>query len=66
MLLSMLLISSGALAQGERGTFNGIVTDATGAVVPNAEVTALNKETNIETKTTTTDSGVYRLPYLQV
>jgi Carboxypeptidase regulatory-like domain len=33
-------------------------------VVPNAEVTAVNKETNIETKTMTTDAGVYRLPYL--
>jgi hypothetical protein len=62
-ILLSILISS-ALAQGERGTFNGIVTDPTGAVVPNAEVIALNKETNIETRTMTTDSGVYRLPYL--
>src|SRR5262245_29498178 len=60
----LLIIPASALAQGERGSFNGIVTDPTGAVVPNAEVTALNKETNVETKTMTTDAGVYRLPYL--
>jgi hypothetical protein len=53
-----------ALAQGERGAFNGIVTDMNGAAVPNAEVTALNTETNVETKVTTTEAGVYRLPYL--
>jgi len=63
-LLVILLMPSSALAQGERGTLNGIVTDANGAVVPNAEVIALNLATNVETKTMTTDSGVYRLPYL--
>jgi carboxypeptidase family protein len=66
-LLSILTSStftSSTFAQGERGTFNGIVTDPTGAVVPNAEVIALNKETNVETRTMTTDAGVYRLPYL--
>ncbi|MCI0663796.1 MAG: carboxypeptidase-like regulatory domain-containing protein, partial [Acidobacteria bacterium] len=62
----LLIIPASALAQGERGSFNGIVTDPTGAVVPNAEVTAVNKETNVETKTMTTDSGVYRLPYLPI
>jgi carboxypeptidase family protein len=60
------LIASPAFAQGERGSFNGIVTDSTGAVIPNAEVVATNKETNVETRATTTDSGVYRLPYLPV
>lgn len=51
-------------AQGERGTFNGSVTDSTGALIPNASVRATNLGTNIETSTTTTDAGVYRLPYL--
>lgn len=61
----LLLLSAVSLcAQGERGGFNGIVTDATGAVVPNATVTALHVETGVETKATTTDAGVYRLPYL--
>ena len=51
-------------AQGERGTLNGIVTDASGSVVPGAVVTATNIETNVEAQTPTTDAGVYRLPYL--
>ena len=51
-------------AQGERGTFNGTVTDSTGAVVPNATVKATNIGTNVESSATTTEAGVYRLPYL--
>jgi len=62
--LTVLLLPALALAQGERGTLNGIVTDQNGAVVANAEVVATNIETNLGTKTTTTDAGVYRLPYL--
>jgi len=52
------------MAQGERGTFNGTVTDASGAVLPNATVTATEIATNAETKTSTTDAGVYRMPGL--
>src|SRR5262245_41339608 len=59
-----LLVSATAFAQGERGALNGIVTDQTGAVVAGAEVKATNVETNIETKATTTDAGVYRLSSL--
>ena len=55
----------GALyAQGERGTLNGTVVDQSGAAVPTATVTAVNIGTNVETKVTTTEAGVYRMPYL--
>jgi hypothetical protein len=60
----LLTVCAAVFGQGERGALNGIVTDQSGAVVAGAEVTATNIETNIETKTTTTDAGVYRLPYL--
>src|SRR5215813_10217285 len=63
-LLLALLVSVTVFAQGERGALNGIVTDQNGAVVANAEVLATNIGTNIETKTTTTDAGVYRLSSL--
>src|SRR5215813_12361542 len=59
-----LFVCATVFAQGERGALNGIITDQSGAVVAGAEVTATNVETNVETKTTTTDAGVYRLPYL--
>jgi hypothetical protein len=60
----LLMMCATGFAQGERGALNGIITDQNGAVVAGAEVTATNIETNIETKATTTDAGVYRLPYL--
>ena len=50
--------------QGERATFNGIVTDTSGSVVPGATVVATNVETNVVTQAVTTDAGVYRLPYM--
>jgi hypothetical protein len=53
------------LAQGERGTFNGTVTDPSGAVIANAAVKAVNVGTNVETVATTTAAGIYRMPYLQ-
>jgi hypothetical protein len=59
-----LFVCATVFAQGERGALNGIITDQNGAVIPGAEVVATNIETNVETKTTTTDAGVYRLPYL--
>jgi Carboxypeptidase regulatory-like domain len=59
-----MLVCVTVFAQGERGALNGIVTDQSGAVVAGAEVVATNIETNIETKTTTTDAGVYRLSSL--
>src|SRR5262245_11668250 len=59
-----LLVCVTVFAQGERGALNGIITDQNGAVVTGAEVVATNVETNVETKTTTTDAGVYRLSSL--
>jgi hypothetical protein len=51
-------------AQGERGAFNGTITDASGSVVPAAVVKAVEVTTNVETTAITTDAGVYRLPYV--
>lgn len=45
---------------------NGTVTDASGAVVPNAKVTATNVETNVASSTVTTREGVYVIRNLQV
>ena len=47
-------------AQTSRGTVNGIVTDASGATLPNATVKLTNKDTNQGRSTVTNDSGLYR------
>jgi hypothetical protein len=52
-------------AQGERGTFNGTVADPSGSVIAGATVKATNTATGVETETTATEAGIYRLPLLQ-
>ena len=63
-----LLLSCGIAleAQTITGSVNGTVTDPTGAVVPNAKVTATNVDTNIETPTTTNSDGIYNIAFLQI
>ena len=51
-------------AQGERGTFNGTVTDPSGAAVAGASVRVVNPETGVEFTSVTTDAGVFRMPSL--
>jgi hypothetical protein len=46
------------------GTITGSITDASGAVVPAANVTIRNTETGIERKTQTSDAGVYTAAFL--
>ena len=49
---------------GSTGTILGTVTDATGAIVPNAKVTVTNTATNVEFRTTTSSAGDYNAPDL--
>src|SRR5436305_10318710 len=51
-------------AQGPVGTLNGTIPDPAGAVVPGATVTANNNATRVESRTTSTSTGTYTLPYL--
>jgi hypothetical protein len=62
--IALLMFSTLSLGQGTRGTITGTVNDATGAVVPGAEITILEKATGVETKSVTSGAGVYRAPYL--
>lgn len=55
-----------ATAQTITGGVNGIVTDSSGAVIPNAKVVATNVDTGIETPATTNTDGVYALRFLQI
>jgi hypothetical protein len=52
--------------QATSGDLVGTVVDNTGALVPNAKVTATNVATNVSTSTTTNANGEYRFGNLQV
>jgi hypothetical protein len=51
-------------AQEYRATLLGVVTDPTGATVPEATVTAVNMETSVRTVTKTNNDGSYVIPLL--
>ena len=53
-----------ATAQQFRATVTGTVTDAQGAVVPGATVTAVNSDTNVSVEAQTNDRGVYTIQQL--
>lgn len=52
-------------AQTQTARLTGTVHDSSGAVVPNAKVTAVNTATRVETEATTNASGDYVMPALQ-
>jgi hypothetical protein len=54
------------LAQSDRGVITGTVKDATGAVIPGVQVTATHVATNTSFSTTTTSTGDFTVPSLQV
>jgi hypothetical protein len=54
------------LAQVDRGTITGTVTDTTGAVVPGASITVTNPATGATVATHSTDSGTYTVVDLPV
>jgi len=65
--VALLLCCGTALeAQTITGSVNGTVTDPTGAVIPNAKVTATNIDTGIETPSTTNSDGIYNIRFLQI
>ena len=58
--ICLLWVSSGVgFAQSSTATMNGTVKDASGSVVPAAEVLLTNTQTNVERKATTNDVGAY-------
>lgn len=53
-----------SFAQTVTGTLSGTVTDQTGAVIPNVQVTARNIETSFSRTVTTNSEGFYNMPFL--
>jgi hypothetical protein len=62
--LAVLLVAS-IEAQSTFGTINGVITDATGALVPNAKVTVRNEETGIAREISSDNGGYYEASHLQ-
>ncbi len=64
---TLLLCTAGFAQSNITGTISGTVSDATGAVLPNATVTITNTDQKIVTRTVKTDaSGAYSVPLLPV
>jgi hypothetical protein len=64
-LFALLMVSTGLLvAQIKSSSMVGSVTDTTGAVVPDAEVSVTNESTNVVVQVKTDHAGEYTMPYL--
>jgi Carboxypeptidase regulatory-like domain/TonB dependent receptor len=63
-LLTGLFLALPGVAQLDRGTITGTITDATGAVIPGAKITIKNQATNTAWETVSTGSGDYTAPNL--
>lgn len=64
-LIAVICVGSiGAMAQLATGSIQGIVTDKSGAIVPNATVTATNPATGLSRKVSSNSEGLYDLPDL--
>src|ERR1700722_7053420 len=55
-----------AFAQTNQGSIAGVVEDSSGAVVPNAKLTATEKNTGTVYRTVSTSAGSYRFPNVRI
>jgi len=62
----LLLVSLPLSAQQVTATLSGRIMDSSGAVLPKASVTAVNRSTGYSRSATSSDSGDYQLPALPV
>jgi hypothetical protein len=64
--LAILLAGATAFAQLTTATLSGTIADATGAVVPHAEVTITNVDTHYTVKAVANDEGYYHAELLPI
>lgn len=60
----MVFVVSMSFAQSDRGTITGTISDPTSAVIPGANVAAINSETGVRYETISTETGNYTLGQL--
>jgi hypothetical protein len=63
--LLLLVLSLQMVEAQSTSSLTGLVTDPSGAVVPNAEIIVTNSETNAKRTTTTDSQGRYSFPQMQ-
>jgi hypothetical protein len=64
--IALLLFSGALFGQSDRASITGTVKDASGAVVPGVEVTAVYIGTNLSTSSTTNELGFYTISNLAI
>ncbi len=64
-IVAALALPCAAMAQINRGSITGIVTDPSGAVVPDVAIAITNEGTGVTTHLTTNESGIYTLPFVE-
>src|SRR3954454_11223078 len=62
--ITAVLCAFTAMAQTATGVLQGVVTDASGAAIPDAKVTVENQRTNVKLTTVTNNDGRYVSPFL--
>ena len=63
-LVFLLFVSASVFAQETRSTLTGRITDASGAVIPHAQITVTNTDTGFVTATQSNGVGDYTAPFL--
>jgi hypothetical protein len=63
-LMALVILCPGMKAQTSNAQLSGLVTDTTGAVVPGAQIMAINVATNVPYSAVSNGSGIYVLPEL--
>ena len=63
--ICLFTITTPVLAQSDSSALSGTVSDASGAIVPNAKITVHNNATGSDRLTTTNESGNFTLPNMQ-
>src|SRR3974390_2255853 len=60
--VAIFCLAAGALLAQSAGILTGTITDPTGAVVPNAEVSIRNTQTGVIVRAETNAQGLFRVP----
>jgi hypothetical protein len=60
----MMLVAPALKAQSTNAHVTGLITDSSGAAVPEVSVKGLNTATNVEYPTVSNEAGIYVLPQL--